>query len=452
MAKKEKYGASSIQVLEGLEPVRKRPGMYIGSTDRKGLHHLISEILDNSVDEHLAGFCDLIKVELNKDGSVSVEDNGRGMPIELHANTRDYPVEKYPKGICTERVILTVLHSGGKFDNDSYKVSGGLHGVGISVVNALSKYISVEVFKDGKHYKDEYKNGGNPITVLKDGVLPSIGKTTKTGTKVTFIPDDTIFETVNFKADIIRKRLKELAYLNSKLTLTFKDNTVDNSTEEVFHDERGLVGFISDLNQNKDLVHDEVIYFSGESEGKIVECAFQVTEEFTENIYSFCNNIHTAEGGTHETGFKTGLTKVINKYAKDLGLLKGKDTSIDGKDIRNGLTAILSIKHHDPQFEGQTKTKLGSSDAKVATESVTNLWLPMTLDKNVTAIEKIIEHCIKMSNLRKNENKTRDDFLKNKNNQNAIANKLAVCTATNNPEKGILTEIFLVEGKTYCRQ
>ena len=446
MAKKQNYGDDSIQVLEGLDPVRKRPGMYIGSTDRRGLHHLIWEVLDNAVDEHLAGFCDNIDVILNKNGSISVEDNGRGMPVGMHANTRDYPIEKFPKGICTERVILTVLHSGGKFDDSAYKVSGGLHGVGISVVNALSKYVSMEIFKDGKHYKDEYENGGNPITPLIEGALKPLGKTKKSGTKVTFVPDDTIFETVNFKADTIRKRLKELAYLNSKLTLRFKDETNPNSDWEIFHDERGLIGFISDLNENKEVVHDDVIYFSGEYEGKSLECAIQMTEEFNENIYSFCNNIHTIEGGTHETGFKTGLTKVINKYAKDLGMLKGKETSIDGKDIRNGLTAIISLKHHDPQFEGQTKTKLGSSDAKIAVESITNLWLPMAFDKNVVAIEKIIEHCIKMSNLRKNENKAKDDFLKNKNSQNAIASKLAVCSLSNNPSKGIFTEIFLVEG------
>ena len=304
----------------------------------------------------------------------------------------------------------------------------------------------MEIFKDGKHYKDEYENGGNPITPLIEGALKPLGKTKKSGTKVTFVPDDTIFETVNFKADTIRKRLKELAYLNSKLTLRFKDETNPNSDWEIFHDERGLIGFISDLNENKEVVHDDVIYFSGEYEGKSLECAIQMTEEFNENIYSFCNNIHTVEGGTHETGFKTGLTKVINKYAKDLGMLKGKETSIDGKDIRNGLTAIISLKHHDPQFEGQTKTKLGSSDAKIAVESITNLWLPMAFDKNVVAIEKIIEHCIKMSNLRKNENKAKDDFLKNKNSQNAIASKLAVCSLSNNPSKGIFTEIFLVEG------
>ena len=372
--------------------------------------------LNNAVDEHLAGHCDLIQVELNKDGSVSIEDNGRGMPVDLHANTRDYPKEKYPRGICTERVILTVLHSGGKFNNSSYKVSGGLHGVGISVVNALSKYVCIEIFKDGKHYKDEYENGGAPITPLDNGELKPLKNTRKKGTRVTFIPDETIFETVHFKAETIRRRLKELAYLNKGLTISFKDNTVENPETEIFHDERGLIGFISDLNQNKELVHQDVIYFTGEYEGKVLECAFQVTEDFNESIYSFCNNISTSEGGTHETGFKTGLTKVINKYAKDLNLLK-KEMTIDGKDIRNGLVAVISLKHFDPQFEGQTKTKLGSSDAKIAAEAITNQWLPMAFDKNILAIEKIIDHCLKMANLRKNENKTRDDFLKNKNNQ-----------------------------------
>ena len=448
MAKKQDYTDDNIQVLEGLDPVRKRPGMYIGSTDRKGLHHLISEVLDNAVDEHLAGYCDTIEVMLNKDGSCSIEDNGRGMPVGMHANTRDYPKEKYPNGVCTERVILTVLHSGGKFDNGAYKVSGGLHGVGISVVNALSKYVSIEVFKDGFHYKDEYENGGSPKAALDNGELKPLGKSKKRGTKVTFIPDDTIFETVNFKADTIRKRLKELAYLNKGLTIKFKDCNNEKPEWEVFHDDRGLVGFIADLNENKEVTHDDIVYFIGEFEGQTFECAFQMTEEFNETIYSFCNNIHTIEGGTHETGFKTGLTKIINKYAKDLNLLKGKETSIDGKDIRNGLTAVLSLKHHDPQFEGQTKTKLGSSDAKVACENITNIFLPMFFDKNVSIVEKIIEHCQKMANLRKNENKVRDDFFKTKNSQNAIAQKLAVCSMQNNPAKGILTEIFLVEGKT----
>ena len=446
--KEDNYGANAIQVLEGLEPVRKRPGMYIGSVDRRGLHHLIYEVLDNSVDEHLAGFCDNIDVILGKDGSISVEDNGRGIPVGLRGNTLEYPKEKYPNGICSERVVLTVLHAGGKFDNNAYKVSGGLHGVGISVVNALSKYVSVEVFKDGLKYKDEYENGGKPITELKEGALEPLGKTTKTGTRIRFIPDETIFETTTFKPEIIRKRLKELAYLNKDLTIRFRDDNeaTDKNAWEIFHDDRGIVGFIADLNSNKEVTHDEIIYYQGEFEGQILECAFQMTEEFSENIYSFCNNIHTIEGGTHETGFKSGLTKVINKYANELNLLKGKETSIDGKDIRNGLTAVISLKHHDPTFEGQTKAKLGSSDAKIACENITNTFLPMSLDRNIVVVEKIIEHCQKMANLRKNENKVRDDFFKTKNSQNAIAQKLAVCTQQNNPAKGIFTEIFLVEG------
>lgn len=445
--KKDEYTGEQIQVLEGLDPVRKRPGMYIGSTDKRGLHHLIWEVVDNSVDEHLAGFCDKIRIELNKDNSISVEDNGRGMPIDLHSNTRDYPKSKYPKGICTERVILTVLHSGGKFDDGAYKVSGGLHGVGISVVNALSKYVSVEVFKDGFHYKDEYINGGKALTKLKDGELEPIGETSKSGTKITFIPDPTIFETIHFKSDTIRKRLKETAYLNKNLTLEFVDNTVQNPEVETFHDERGIIGFVADLNQNKEVVHDDIVYIEGESDGKYFECAFQLTNEFSETIYSFCNNIITSEGGTHETGFKTALTKIVNKYAKDLGILKAKDGPIDGKDIRNGLTAVLSLKHHDPQFEGQTKSKLGSSDAKTAVEAIVSEWLPLYFDKNVTTVEKIIEQSLKMSSLRKNETKARDAFMK-KNNQNAISSKLAVCSLQNNPAKGIKTEIFLVEGKT----
>ncbi len=445
MPKKENYTGEQIQVLEGLDPVRKRPGMYIGSTDKRGLHHLIWEVVDNAVDEHLAGFCNKIKIELNKDGSVSVEDNGRGMPIDLHSNTRDYPKNKYPNGICTERIILTVLHSGGKFDGGAYKVSGGLHGVGISVVNALSKYVCVEVFKDGKHYKDEYENGGIATTKLNKGELLPIGDTDKNGTKITFIPDDTIFETVHFKADTIRRRLKETAYLNKNLTLEFIDYTKDEPETEIFHDDRGIIGFVADLNKDKEIIHDDIVYIEGENNGQYFECAFQLTNDFGETIYSFCNNIITTEGGTHETGFKSALTKIVNKYAKDLGLLKAKDGAIDGKDLRNGLTAVLSLKHHDPQFEGQTKSKLGSSDAKLAVEAIMTEWLPIYFDKNVTTVEKIIEQSLKMAGLRKNETKARDAFMK-KNNQNSISSKLASCSLSNNPDKGIRTEIFLVEG------
>ena len=445
MPKKDNYTGEQIQVLEGLDPVRKRPGMYIGSTDRRGLHHLIWEVIDNAVDESLAGFCDEINVSLNNDGSVSVEDNGRGMPIDLHSNTRDYPKSKYPNGICTERIILTVLHSGGKFDDGAYKVSGGLHGVGISVVNALSKYVCVEVFKDGKHYKDEYQNGGAAITKLKGGELLPIGDTSKNGTKITFIPDNTIFETVHFKSDTIRKRLKETAYLNKNLTLKFIDYTKDEPEVEIFHDDRGIIGFVADLNKDKETIHDDIVYIEGENNGQYFECAFQLTNDFGETIYSFCNNVITPEGGTHETGFKSALTKIVNKYAKDLGLLKAKDGAIDGKDLRNGLTAVISLKHHDPQFEGQTKSKLGSSDAKLAVEAIMTEWLPIYFDKNVTTVEKIIEQSLKMAGLRKNETKARDAFMK-KNNQNSISSKLASCSLSNNPSKGVSTEIFLVEG------
>ena len=284
MPKKENYTGEQIQVLEGLDPVRKRPGMYIGSTDKRGLHHLIWEVVDNAVDEHLAGFCNKIKIELNKDGSVSVEDNGRGMPIDLHSNTRDYPKNKYPNGICTERIILTVLHSGGKFDGGAYKVSGGLHGVGISVVNALSKYVCVEVFKDGKHYKDEYENGGIATTKLNKGELLPIGDTDKNGTKITFIPDDTIFETVHFKSDTIRRRLKETAYLNKNLTLEFIDYTKDEPETEIFHDDRGIIGFVADLNKDKEIIHDDIVYIEGENNGQYFECAFQLTNDFGETI------------------------------------------------------------------------------------------------------------------------------------------------------------------------
>ena len=313
---KTEYTSENIQVLEGLEPVRKRPGMYIGSTGSRGLHHLIWEVLDNSIDEHLAGFCDKIILKMNKDGSVTVKDNGRGIPVDMHKNTRDYPKEKYPKGIVTERIILTVLHSGGKFDGQTYKVSGGLHGVGISVVNALSSYLKVEVFRDGNHYVDEYQNGGNPITKLKNGALVPVGKTKETGTTITFMPDGEIFETLEFKRDIIVKRLKEIAYLNKDLVIEFIDERGSEIEHITFQEKDGLIGFIKDINKSKTAIHDDIIYFEAEKDDIVTEVVIQFTEDFSETIFSFCNNINTQEGGTHVSGFKTAMTKTINKYIK----------------------------------------------------------------------------------------------------------------------------------------
>jgi DNA gyrase subunit B len=431
-------------VLEGLEPVRKRPGMYIGSTGTKGLHHLLWEIIDNAIDEHMSGHCDEIKIVLNKDGSISIEDNGRGLPIDLHNNTKDYPKSKYPNGVSAERILLTVLHSGGKFDEKSYKFSGGLHGVGISVVNALSKYMSVEVFKDKKHYKDEYKNGGQPITVLKNGELPVVKGTNKTGTKITFLPDDTIFETVIFKPEIIAKRLKEMSYLNKNLKITFEDNYGEEKKKYEFHETEGIVGYVKELNKNKDTISDDIIYVFGERETCQVEFAMQNINDFSETIISFCNNINTVDGGTHVTGAKTALTRVINKFAKQLDLLKGKNLSLDGRDIRTGLSCVLSIKYKNPQFDGQTKTKLGSTEARSIIEEILNEELETYFDKNLELVKKIVEQAQKFEKIRKNESKSREGFLKK---QSSVGNsKLATCQEQNNSSKGIKTEIFLVEG------
>ena len=359
MAKNTAYDANSISVLEGLEAVRKRPGMYIGSVSRKGLNHLIYEIVDNSVDEHLAGVCDTIWVTLEADGSCTVEDNGRGIPVGMHK-----------KGVSAARIVFTTLHAGGKFDNAAYKTSGGLHGVGSSVVNALSTYMDVEISRDGAIHHDRYERGV-PVLALENGLLPVIGKTKKTGTKINFLPDPEIFEKTRFKEDEVKSRLHETAYLNPKLTIIYEDKRGEETEHIVFHEEDGIVGFVKDLNKNLETIHD-VVYFSGESEGIGVEVAFQYTNEFHENILGFCNNIYNAEGGTHITGFKTTFTTVINSYARELGILKEKDANFTGTDVRNGMTAVISIKHPDPRFEGQTKTKLDNQDAARITGKITS--------------------------------------------------------------------------------
>ena len=353
MANTNQYDASSIHVLEGLEAVRKRPGMYIGSVSTKGLNHLIYEIVDNSVDEHLAGFCDKITVTLEADGSATISDNGRGIPVGMHE-----------KGISAERLVFTTLHAGGKFDNSAYKTSGGLHGVGSSVVNALSTHLTVTIKTGGFIYQDEYERG-NPITKLENGLLPVIGKTKETGTTIRFLPDDTIFDRTRFKEDEVKSRLHETAYLNPKLTIVFKDMRREEPEEITYHEPEGITGFIRDMNKNQEPIHD-VIYFSGESDGISVEVAFQYVNEFHENVLGFCNNIYNSEGGTHLTGFKTQFTNVINTYARELGILKEKDVNFTGADVRNGMTAVVSIKHPDPRFEGQTKTKLDNQDAAKA--------------------------------------------------------------------------------------
>jgi len=429
MTQTQTYNDDSIQILEGLEAVRKRPGMYIGSTTSRGLHHLVWEIVDNSIDESLAGYCSRIDVFLNSDGSITVRDNGRGIPVGFHSKAK----------MVTERVIFTILHAGGKFNNSSYKVSGGLHGVGASVVNALSTWLEVEIARDGLLYHDRYENGGKPVVSLKDGLLEPIGKSEHSGTKVTFKPDDTIFETVEFKPEIIKKRLRELAYLNKGLTLAFHDIAKNESVE--FYEKEGIVKFIQELNKEKDFIHDDVVYVTGESNGIEVEIAFQYTKEFSESILSFCNNINTMEGGTHVSGFKTSLTRILNQYSREIGVLKEKDDNFDGKDVRSGITAIVLVKHPDPQFEGQTKTKLGNSEVTGAISEVFSEQIQQYFDRNISTVKIIAENALKSYKLRKVEEKARTGFL-SKTNALTINGKLASCQS-NNPK---ISELIVVEG------
>ncbi len=427
----EQYNGSQIVVLEGLEAVRKRPGMYIGSTGSRGLHHLIWEILDNGIDEHLGGYCDRIEIELQKDGGISITDNGRGVPVDIHPT----------KHIPTARVVYTILHAGGKFGGGAYKVSGGLHGVGASVVNALSSKMVVEIKKDGKIYRDEYRDGGHIITPLEGGLLPVVGSCRKsdTGTKVLFYPDPTIFETVEFKTDIIRKKLKEVAYLNKGLTIVFKDKIAGE--ELTYYEEFGIKSFVTYLTRETNKLHPEPIYIEGKRGDIEVEVAFQYTDSFQEQINSYCNRINVVDGGTLVTGFKTALTRVMNQYARELGILKDKDENFDGKDIRNGLFAIISIKHPDPQFEGQTKTKLGNTDAKVAVEDVFTGEVTRYFDKNVEELRSILENSMKSYNARKAGDKARNAVLKQLQDVD-FKSKLAACSSRK-PEE---CELYIVEG------
>jgi len=427
----EQYNGSQIVVLEGLEAVRKRPGMYIGSTGSRGLHHLIWEILDNGIDEHLGGYCDRIEIELQKDGGISITDNGRGVPVDIHPT----------KHIPTARVVYTILHAGGKFGGGAYKVSGGLHGVGASVVNALSSKMVVEIKKDGKIYRDEYRDGGHIITPLENGLLPVVGSCRKsdTGTKVLFYPDPTIFETVEFKTDIIRKKLKEVAYLNKGLTIVFKDKIAGE--ELTYYEEFGIKSFVTYLTREANPLHPEPIYIEGKSGDIEVEVAFQYTDSYQEQINSYCNRINVVDGGTLVTGFKTALTRVMNQYARELGILKEKDENFDGKDIRNGLFAIISIKHPDPQFEGQTKTKLGNTDAKVAVEDVFTGEVTRYFDKNVEELKAVLENSMKSYNARKAGDKARNAVLKQLQDVD-FKSKLAACSSRK-PEE---CELYIVEG------
>ena len=429
MANTNNYDASSITVLEGLEAVRKRPGMYIGSVSTKGLNHLIYEIVDNSVDEHLAGFCDTIRVVLEADGSATVEDNGRGIPVGMHE-----------KGISAERLVFTTLHAGGKFDNGAYKTSGGLHGVGSSVVNALSTRLTVTVKSGGAVYEDRYERG-NPITPLEEGLLPVVGKTRKTGTTINFLPDDTIFEKTRFKEDEVKSRLHETAYLNPNLTILFEDRRKEEPEILTFHEPEGITGFIKDMNKSQEPVH-EVVYFTGESEGISVEVAFQYINEFHENVLGFCNNIYNSEGGTHLTGFKTMFTSVINTYAKQLGILKEKDANFTGADVRNGMTAVVSIKHPDPRFEGQTKTKLDNQDASKVVSKVTGEEIVRFFDRNLETLKSIISCAEKAAKIRRSEERAKTNMLTKQKFSFDSNGKLANCESRD-PSK---CEIFIVEG------
>ena len=426
---KTQYNADSITVLEGLEAVRKRPGMYIGSTTTKGLNHLIYEIVDNSVDEHLAGACDKIWVTLEADGSCTVEDNGRGIPVGMHA-----------KGVSAARVVFSTLHAGGKFDNNAYKTSGGLHGVGSSVVNALSTYMDVEISQGGYVYHDRYAQG-HPVVELEDGLLPKIGKTKKTGTKINFLPDPEIFEKTRFREDDVKSRMHETAYLNPKLTIIYEDRRKPEAEHIEFHEPDGIIGFVKDLNNNLEVLHD-VIYFKGESEGIEVEAAFQYTSEFHENIMGFCNNIYNSEGGAHLTGFKTAFTTIINSYARELGILKEKDANFNGTDVRNGMTAVISIKHPDPRFEGQTKTKLDNQDANRATAKVTSDEVPLFFDKNLETLKIVIGCAEKAAKIRKAEEKARTNLLTKQKFSFDSNGKLSNCESRDASK----CEIFIVEG------
>lgn len=429
MAKAAVYDASSITVLEGLEAVRKRPGMYIGSVSTKGLNHLVYEIVDNAVDEHLAGYCDRITVILEADGSATVEDNGRGIPVGMHE-----------KGISAERLVFTTLHAGGKFDDTAYKTSGGLHGVGSSVVNALSSYLTVRVKNGGSVYEDRYERG-NPVIELQDGLLPVVGKARGTGTIVNFLPDDTIFDKTRFREDDIKSRLHETAYLNPNLTIVFEDRRKEETEHLEFHEPDGIVGFIKDMNKSKDTIHD-VIYFSGESEGISVEGALQYVNEFHENVLGFCNNIYNAEGGTHLTGFKATFTNIINTYARELNILKEKDANFTGADVRNGMTAVITIKHPDPRFEGQTKTKLDNQDAAKTVGKVTNEELTRYFDRNLETLKNIIGCAEKAAKIRKTEEKAKTNMLTKQKFSFDSNGKLANCESRDASR----CEIFIVEG------
>ncbi|MGN0160731.1 MAG: type IIA DNA topoisomerase subunit B [Lachnospiraceae bacterium] len=426
MAEK-KYDASSISILEGLEAVRKRPGMYIGSVSTKGLNHLIYEITDNSVDEHLAGHCDEITVCLNADGTATIKDNGRGIPVGIH-----------PKmGIPAVEVVFTVLHAGGKFGDGGYKISGGLHGVGASVVNALSEWLEVTIRVGGIVYQQRYERGKAMYPLKEIGTC----RKNDTGTEVTFLPDREIFEKTRFKEDAVQSRLHETAYLNPGLTIHYMDRRVNPAETIDFHEPNGLKAFVADLNKGKEAIHD-IVYFKREVDGIEVEAAFQFVDEFQEEIFGFCNNIYTQEGGTHITGFKTKFTMVINQYARELGILKDKDANFTGLDARNGMTAVIAVKHPEPRFEGQTKTKLDNPDAGKVVSDVAGEELVLFFDRNLETLKNIIACAEKSAKIRKAEEKAKTNMLTKQKFSVDGTGKLANCESRNAEE----CEVFIVEG------
>ena len=423
----KKYDATSISILEGLEAVRKRPGMYIGSVSTKGLNHLIYEIADNAVDEHLAGYCSEIDVTLNNDETVTIKDNGRGIPIGIHPKA----------GIPAVEVVFTILHAGGKFGDGAYKISGGLHGVGASVVNALSEWLEVVIKVDGGIYKQRYQRGKVMAPLEQIGTC----RKNDTGTTVTFLPDSEIFEKTKFKSDAIKSRLHETAYLNPGLIINYEDKRQGEQEQLVFHEPDGIKSYVRALNDGKEQVHD-IVYFKRSSEGIEVEIAFQFVNEFEENILGFCNNIYTQEGGTHITGYKTKFTTIINQYARELGILKEKDANFTGLDVRNGMTAIVAIKHPDPRFEGQTKTKLDNQDAGKVVQEITGDEMQLYFDKNVETLKNVISCAEKSAKIRRAEEKAKTNLLVKARFSCDSNGKLSNCESRNSQE----CEVFIVEG------
>ena len=422
------YGADEIQILEGLEAVRKRPGMYIGSTSSRGLHHLVYEIVDNAVDEALAGFCDTIFVSINKDNSITVVDNGRGIPVGIN----------HKAGLPAVEVVFTILHAGGKFGGGGYKVSGGLHGVGASVVNALSNWLEVEIYNKGKIYRQRYERGK---TIYKLKVVGEC-EPEKTGTKVTFLPDDTIFEETVFEYDILKQRFREMAFLTAGLKIVLRDERGEEAVEKTFHYEGGIKEFVAYLNKSKTPLYEDIIYCEGNVNNVAVEVAMQHNDSYSDNTYGFVNNITTPEGGTHIVGFRNALTKTFNDYARKNKLLKDSEPNLSGEDIREGLTAIISVKIEDPQFEGQTKQKLGNSEARAAVEGVMSEQLTYYLEQNPAIAKIICEKAVLAKRARDAARKAREATRKTALSVAALPGKLADCS-DKNPEN---CEIFIVEG------